>query len=61
MIWWIVAGVVVVALVALAWWSSGRKPGVIPAKRGTSGTGASEAHEAGGIAGRRAGGPPVAG
>lgn len=47
MIWWIVAGVVVVALVALAWWSSGRRPGVIPAKHRTSGTGPSDAADAG--------------
>jgi hypothetical protein len=47
MIWWILTGVVVVALVLLAWWSSGRKPGVIPGKPGKTDTGASEAHDAG--------------
>ena len=47
MFWWILAGVVLVALVALAWWSSGRKPGVIPAKHGTSDTGVSDAADAG--------------
>lgn len=59
MIWWILAGLVVVALVALAWWSSGRKPGVIPGKAGTSGSGASAASDAGHQAQR--GFPPAAG
>jgi hypothetical protein len=59
MIWWILAGVVVVALVALAWWSSGRKPGVIPGKRGAAGNAASEAADAGHQAQR--GFPPAAG
>lgn len=59
MIWWILAGVVVVALVALAWWSSGRKPGVIPREAGASKSGASDAHDAGGQAQR--GLPPAMG
>ena len=58
MFWWI-AGAVVVVLFALAWWSSGRKTGVIPKKGGDSRSGASEAHDAGGQAQR--GLPPAAG
>jgi hypothetical protein len=58
MFWWIVA-VFVLALVALAWWSSGRKPGVIPSKAGKSDTSASDAHDAGGQAQR--GLPPAVG
>jgi hypothetical protein len=59
MFWWVAAAVVLV-LVALAWWSSGRKPGVIPAKGGTSSTGVSAAGDAGHQA-QRGLPPPMAG
>jgi hypothetical protein len=59
MIWWIIAGVVIVVLVALAWRSSGRKPGVIPTKGGKTDSGASAAADAGHQAQR--GFPPAPG
>jgi hypothetical protein len=46
MFWWIVAVVVIVS-VALAWWSSGRWPGILRRKANKPGTGVSDAQEAG--------------
>ena len=53
MLFWWIAGAVVVVLIALAWWSSGRKPGVIPTKPGASDSGVSQAHDAGSQAQRQ--------
>ena len=51
MFWWIVAAVVIVS-VALAWWSSGRKSGMLRRKATKRDSGVSDAHAAGGQAQR---------
>jgi hypothetical protein len=58
MFWWIVAVVVIVS-VAMAWWSSGRKPGVIPRKSNKRDTSVADAQTAGYQSQRHLPGPPV--
>jgi hypothetical protein len=55
--WWIVVAVVTVAVLALVWWSSGRKSEMLRSKAGKSGTGVSDAHDAGRKVQRQFGGP----